>query len=396
MNGASGDPRLADIGELLAYLEAASIEEASELISGNIEPDAVIFQDDDGEYVLRMDQQGFALEFPMSTEFFWELVHDLESDVISAPDVEIWRESIGGESPTWDSAALHPRNEPRRVAYYRQLQSRYRERVLHAKPGASGRYRALGSYLDADEVAANPGLNFLSEAALAHADERIAAVKAEGGTLDPVRLKRNMLSSMPLCFNLFGTMRAEPASIEVFQELFDPATTRIVDMICEWAPQPPSEYLNDRTAFDAVVFYETAAGPKFCAIETRYTEPFSVTEYANPRYNEVTRQSGWFTNPDRALSELKVRKSNQLWRNVLLAAAVEAGDDRGAGSVAVVALADDPGAHAAVVAVASALADANRLKFVSLETIVDACDSRSSLRDWSAAFRQRYLGPLPS
>ena len=198
------------------------------------------------------------------------------------PPIDLaWRAQLQPELP-WDDQVLFPVNEPARMAKYRKLQSRYRQEVLHAKPGASGNYAALGSYLDADEVAANPQLNFLSPVAHAHALEREVVVRKQGGALDPVRLRRNMLSSMPLCFNLFGTMRAEPDFLVVFQELFDPDAIAIREIACEWAPQPPSAYLNDRTAFDAVVLYDTAGGPRFYGIETKYTEPFSAKEYTSP------------------------------------------------------------------------------------------------------------------
>ena len=126
-------------------------------------------------------------------------------------------------------------------------------------------------------------------------------MKAEGGSLDPVRLRRNLLSSMPLCFNLFGSLRAEPAFLTLFQRVFDPAATRIVDVICEYAPQPPKDYLDDRTAFDAVVFYETSTGPRFMGIETKYTEPFSAKEYESSAYTAVTTDSGWFQDPETAI-----------------------------------------------------------------------------------------------
>ena len=382
------------MGDLLAYLEVGSLEEASDCISEGTDPDAYLFEEN-GAFVLRMGNLGSMLEFPVTVDDFWELVHDLENDVVTIAEADSRREPMSAELPAWDSADLYPSGESGRVARYRRLQSWYREHVLHARPGASGNYPALGSYLDADEVAANPRLNFLSDAALTHAEERITQVKAEGGSLDPVRLKRNMLSSMPMCFNLFGTMRGEPDFVEVFKELFDSAATAITEIVCEWAPRPTSEFLADRTAFDAVVFYETDSGPRFCGVETKYTESFSATEYENPRYATVTRGSGWFANPEKALVDLKGPKSNQLWRNVMLAAAVEAQGGHGTGWVAVVALADDPGAESAMRAVGSALTDSNRLKFVALESILDYAAAQQSLRDWSADFRQRYVGPLP-
>ena len=80
----------------------------------------------------------------------------------------------------WDDPGLFPVNESARMAKYRKLQSRYRHEVLHAKPGASGNYAALESYLDADEVAANPQLNFLNPVAFAHALEREVVDQKQG------------------------------------------------------------------------------------------------------------------------------------------------------------------------------------------------------------------------
>lgn len=131
-------------------------------------------------------------------------------------------------------------------------------------------------------------------------------------------------------------------------------------------------------------------------METKYTETFSATEYETPRYATVTRESGWFADPEQALVDLKGRKSNQLWRNVMLAAAVEARRGHGTGWVAVVALADDPGVKAAMEVVGPALKDSSRLKSISIESIVDSSAALPSLSDWSADFRQRYVGPLPT
>lgn len=389
----SSEPtRFESVDDLLAHLGADSLEEAGELLSENLEPDA--FLEDDGDLVLRMDTQGTTLEFPTTSDDFWELVHDLEQDVIADMTVGSWPDHSSGELLYWHVDALFPENEPARVAKYRRLQSWYRERVLRARPGTFMTYEALGSYLHADEVKHRPDLNFLTAAAFAHAEERAAQVKMEGGTLEPTRLRQNLLSSMPLCFNLFGALRGEPGFLDVFRALFDADATRILDVVCEWAPQQPSEHLADRTAFDAVVFYETGAGPRFFGIETKYTEPFSAKEYESDRYTAVTSESGWFSHPERAIVELKGRKSNQLWRNVLLAASVEMRGEHGAGSVAVVALADDSGAAVAMEIVTPAL-EPGKLRFVSIESILDAADELPALAGWSASFRQRYVGPLP-
>lgn len=295
-------------------------------------------------------------------------------------------------SPAWDDPAIFPANETARIAKYRRHQSWYRECVLQAAPGKFMTYDPLGSYLHEEAASANPSLNFLTAEAEAHAVERAAVVKAEGGALDPVRLRRNLLSSMPLCFNLFGSLRGEPAFLTLFQRVFDPAATRIVDVICEYAPQPPEAYLADRTAFDAVVFYETADGPRFMGIETKYTEPFSAKEYpVSERYGTVSANSGWFVDGENAPSVLKGSKSNQLWRNLMLAASVELSGGNGHGSVAVVALEDDPGATKAITILRDHLVDQDRLVWAPIEGLLDAADSIPELAEWSLAFRLRYV-----
>ncbi|MGY0386358.1 PGN_0703 family putative restriction endonuclease [Nocardioides sp. WG-D5] len=313
--------------------------------------------------------------------------------ILSSPALEMDSREDLAMRPRWDDAEIFPAKESPRLATYRRHQSWYRENVLGIPPGRYGQYPALGSYLPAQMH--DPAANFLTAEAHAHALDRIKQVKAEGGSLDPVRLSRNLLSSMPMCFNLFGSLRSEPAFLTLFQQVFDPAATRIADVVCEYAPQPPAAYLGDRTAFDAIVFYETNSESRFLGIETKYTEPFSATAYSTARYREVTATSGWFADPDMAHEVLRGSKSNQLWRNLILAAALEQRTDRDSayprGAVAVVALADDPGAASAIRVVREHLVDQNHLIWTPLETILDAADQLPGLAAWSGAFRLRYL-----
>lgn len=315
-------------------------------------------------------------------------------NTVSVPSVEpmdLDRPGARWLSPAWDDPSIFPANARGRIAKYRRHQSWYRECVLQAEPGKFMTYDPLGSYLSKHAVESSPSLNFLTAEAEAHAVERAAVVRDEGGALDPVRLRQNLLSSMPLCFNLFGSLRGEPAFLTLFQRVFDPAATRIINVMCEYAPQPPEDYLADRTAFDAVVFYETSAGLRFMGIETKYTEPFSAKEYETPTYNKVTANSGWFQDPETAPSVLKGSKSNQLWRNLMLAASLELAGTHGQGSVAVVALQDDPGATKAIKILREHLSDQSRLVWAPIEALLDAADGVPELAEWSLAFRLRYV-----
>lgn len=315
-------------------------------------------------------------------------------------------------TPRWDDPRFRPTGEPARIARYRRLQSWYREVQLGVAPGPyparivdgvarpSGKL-GLGSSLRAEDVLAQPDLNFIDPAAHEHAERRIAEVLTkEHGTLEAGRLRHNLLSSMPLCFNLFGTLRSEDRRtpfLALFQHLFDPAATGISDVVCEWAPGQVLGNLDDRTAFDAVVFYERADGPAFLGIETKYTEPFSQATSdldRRPRYRDVTTGSGWFSDRPGALDRLNTRAANQLWRNLLLAAALDDGGSKGRGAVVVVALDGDGGAAKALDAVSAELEPefADRLGSVTLESIVAAVPAVApDLQGWADRFGRRYL-----
>lgn len=168
-----------------------------------------------------------------------------------------------------------------RVARYRRLQAWYRERQLQVPEAGLWNGKPVASLLPVEAVEAQPTLNFLTPAAYRHAERRIDEVRREGGTLDEDRLRRNLLSSMPLCFNVFGALGTHPAFASLLRTSgIDQDARTVEDVICEWAPRPASHHLGDRSAFDALVRYSAEDGSqRFIGVETKYTETFSPTEY---------------------------------------------------------------------------------------------------------------------
>lgn len=289
-----------------------------------------------------------------------------------------------------------------RTAKYRLLQSWYREEVLGARPGTykpRGRpERPLGSLLHRDEVAQRNGLNFLDPKIHAYTAERAKAVGDENGTIDEYRLMHNMLSSMPMCFNLFGMVRETPdARLPFVTSLFDPEAIEVEMIECEWTPRLPEASISDRTAFDAAIITRRSDGSRhLIGVETKYTELFSPTRYGAPdrrrdagRYRDVHVSSGWFdpSSHDR----LTASPTNQLWRNCLLAAAAERAGEFDTANVAVVALGDDPGATKAIAGVTEAMTDPSRCHLVSLEQITSVSKKVPQLAEWSCEFERRYL-----
>ena len=295
--------------------------------------------------------------------------------------------------PGWDSPLLAVRSDSVRTARYRRHQAWFREvqlGVAEAGIGANG--KAVSSMLPTGAVADRPDLNFLVPAAYAHAARRIALVRAEGGTMEEDRLRRNLLSSMPLCFNIFGAIGTHPAFPQLLRLLFDPDVADLDAVECEWAPQPPSNHLDDRSAFDAFVAYRHESGRScFVGIETKYTEPFSPYKYEKPAYRRVTEESGWFK--PGAYDALKGSKTNQLWRTTMLAASMVDGDRFQWGKVLLLTCADDTGAAECAALVREQLLDPSRLVHTTYEAVVDAARQvdDSDLAQWADQFERRYL-----
>lgn len=289
----------------------------------------------------------------------------------------------------WNSDDLAVATDSGRVRKYRAHQSWYRETALGVEPGVrhGSQDRLVGSMLRAEDVASNRRLNFINDAALAAADRRAIEVQDEGGTLETHRLFHNLLSSMPMCFNIFGALAGVEGSADLMRDLFDARLASIDEMVCEIVPSLV-EPLGDRTAFDAMLRYRTPDGPAFVGIETKYTEPLSPKEYDNDRYRQVTAASRWFL--DGAADALVGSKTNQLWRGLMLASLVEQ-ESGASGSYAVVSTADDAAAISAVESVQEWMTEPARLMFVSLESMVASARSLGdALLEWADAFERRY------
>ena len=295
---------------------------------------------------------------------------------------------------TWDRPKLRVAGDDARTAAYRRLQSWWRHAQLAARPGPSGERDEVGSALHPDDVADQPDLNFLHPAAHRHAEERIAAAAAEGATLEADRLRRNLLSSMPMCFNLFGTLTGHPQALGALQALIDPAARQVDEVTCEWSPKPREDHLGDRTAFDAVIRYRDGTGnPHLVGVETKYTEPFSPKAHDRPRYRDLTENCGWFAEPGAAADQLLGPATNQLWRQVLLCASLETTEGLSAQAL-VVCPSDDHRAREAVDAVRATLTQPDRLRLLTLEEIVAAfAGIGGPLGHFGARFANRYLHP---
>jgi hypothetical protein len=269
-----------------------------------------------------------------------------------------------------------------------------RETVLHLPYGTSGGGSPTGSMLATD---APPDAQWLTEEVAAYVCERTTGPRQHGSaSINTDRLRRNLLSSMPLCFNMFGHLNAYPdATARVLGKVLVQKITGIGPIRVEYAPPKARTALKDATGFDAYVPITTATGNGFLAIETKDTEPFSPKEYYKvPSYDDATNdRDGWFI--EGCVEKAKQSTTNQLWRNTMLAQLTEQQyreDGIGAGQVIVLTARDDARAQDAVAGLNRCLTSPHdRLRHILLEDIVRAALCEPDLEYWAHLFAARYL-----
>lgn len=251
-----------------------------------------------------------------------------------------------------------------------------------------GSHTTYGNMLNAEDGAA--GRNFLNSEIQAVAEARIA----EGGTVEPFRCRHNMLSSQPMCFNLFGPLARRP---ELAAAFVTSVTGRVVEIEAGGLRIEDSPgHLDDRTGLDASIRYVTADGARgVLGIETKLTEQFSAKVYAldsRPAYRRYSEAPGSPFALDR-LEALTDARWNQLWRNQMVCEAIKDEEQRDHAEQVVV-FPDDMGDTADLVQqYASLLARPAAVRAMTLSATVNALRAGADREDteWLRAFRTRYV-----
>jgi len=283
------------------------------------------------------------------------------------------------------------------TARMRFHQSWYRRHVLNLPPGPN---KAAGGKLYGNvlrEEDGRQGYNFLSDAIHLCAEERI---RRNEGAVEPDRLRNNLLSSQPMCFNLFAPMGDDLELASLLAEALPgvPKGLSVRAISLEYAPSKES-HLNDRTAFDAFIEYERDGNRGFIGIETKLTEPFSQQryEFAKPGYSRWRENPNWWWNlgsEDCFPNPLY----NQIWRNHLLAFSMlnQPNTPYNEGYCAVLHHNEDESCPKALQQY-RAHVNADGLNTLLHWRLEDVLESWSAVvkarahRDWLNAFRLRYL-----
>ncbi len=216
--------------------------------------------------------------------------------------------------------------------------------------------------------------------------------RSKGKVFGRPRIFANLLSSQPLCFNLFGEMAEDlDLATAVLRDLTGGAVARVLGIEFEHSPgRGDTTYTGDRSAFDVFIQYEPARGGRgFIGIEVKYHEGLGDKEAAHrDRYDEVAAAMGVFR-ADR-LRDLKRRPLEQIWRDHLLMGAMKAVDGYDEGQFVFLYPEGNGRCADAVAAYRGCLKDAATFDAWTLEEFVGAL-RRHCHEDWVEALHARYL-----
>ena len=195
-------------------------------------------------------------------------------------------------------------------------------------PKGEHRGKPLGSRLAMPRAKAHLE-NYLTDTIRAVVAREVLGSKSKAKLYGKPRIFNELLSSQPLCFNLFGEL-AEDLNLatRVFYALLPDKAVRVTGIEFEWSPGRNDErFTGDRSAFDVFVRYVDAARHNgFVGMEVKYHESLKdQPAKLRPRYEAVADSSGSFRNEAR--EQLRRKPLQQIWRDHLLAESMLLADD---------------------------------------------------------------------
>ena len=272
----------------------------------------------------------------------------------------------------------------------RTLQSLWRERS--SLPMGEHKGEPLGSRLPAD-LAERDLVNYLTPGIRKVVREELASASDSQLFAKP-RIYNDLLSSQPLCFNLFGELKLDLGlATSVMKALRPEAIGTVTGVLFEYSPGRSSErFTGDRSAFDVFVEYDALKGGRgFIGIEVKYHESLQEPAATNrPRYDEVAAEMGCFH--DASLPILHDAPLQQFWRDHLLAGSMISDGALGytEGAFVVVYPAANTCCRSAVRKYRECLKDASTFDAWTLEEFVGILSHNTS-EPWVDDFRGRYL-----
>lgn len=222
--------------------------------------------------------------------------------------------------------------------------------------------------------------------------EVLGARRGDGKLFGEPRIFDDLLSSQPLCFNLFGELKRDLSlASRVLGRLGTDKIKTVYWIEFEHSPgRRDPRYTADRSAFDVYVEYETVDGKKgFRGIEVKYHEDLNdALAPHRERYDQVALGMGCFHAS--RLADLRLKPINQLWRDHMLAGSMILADGWKEGMFVVLYPAENTHAAAAIRKYQACLADASTFASWTLESFVSALEAADA-GSWVQELSGRYL-----
>ena len=224
--------------------------------------------------------------------------------------------------------------------------------------------------------------------------EVLDPAKRAGKLYSKPRIFNDLLSSQPLCFNLFGELQRDlDLASTVLGTLTDGRAQRVTAVEFEWSPgQGDPRFTGDRSAFDVFIEFQGAQGRGFLGIEVKYHEDLGGAAATHrARYDEVAEAMGAFDSSCR--DRLRQQPLQQIWRDRLLAGSLRLDRPSGYADGAFVFLspAGNDACASAITDYAACLTDAETFMAWTIEDVVTALRGVTDA-SWVGAVADRYLG----
>jgi len=189
---------------------------------------------------------------------------------------------------------------------------------------AAGTKRLLGSRLPVDFAVRtlanflNPNIRELVK------NEVLEPIKRREKLYSRPRIFNDLLSSQPLCFNLFGELKLNPTiAVGLLKQMVNQDISQVTCIEFEYSPGRRSRmFTDDRSAFDIYMEYAYPDSRKgFVGIEVKYHENLKTKkEQPGQRHYEIAEKLGCFKAGQ--YESLAKQPLMQIWRDHLLAGSI--------------------------------------------------------------------------
>ena len=242
-------------------------------------------------------------------------------------------------------------------------------------------------------------INFFFHETYEYAKYRVENKKPDE-TIKADRLFNNLLSSMPMAFNLFHPLilikkQFPDALNKMIRNAFpDYPVHKVTDILIEYIPLPIDQYTGDRSAMDAAIVFLDAEGENYLiAIETKYIDQLGKNKAKDNSIKlETAKISGLFnSNGIETISQ----GCTQIYRNFLLAEKYRLVHDLKDSYSIIIAPADHPTTESEITSLQKnlLLEFKYKLQKYSLEDFWEALkpDCPEEFQEWLKWFHDRYL-----